>query len=131
MELASPSMLGVVISDGTGTGLLGFKLTDSLKLGEWYSVKLDLDRDKNLKVFLNDDLVVDARDERMNYLISDIAVGTGFAKLRPFDGEIAGFNLSYSLFGNNWRTTGLMFFYLLVIALCINIAFCAPKRGRV
>lgn len=125
MELALPSTLGVVISDGTERGYVDYIITYSLRIKEWYSLRLNIDINKRIKVFLNDNITVNVKDRRMNFLISDIAVGTGFSRSRPFDGEINNFNLRYSLFKENeyWRRAGfvLLFFYLLIISFYVSL----------
>ncbi len=125
MELASPSSLFMAVGDGTETGLVGYLITDSLKLGEWYSVRLRIDKHKNIKVLLGDEIVVNVRDNKINYFINDIAVGTGFAKTRPFDGEIKDFSLRYSFYKENdeWKSVAaiFLFFYLLIISLSVNV----------
>jgi len=46
---------------------------------------ITITRDKRLKVSLDNRTVVDSPERNIDFIVSDVAVGTGFSKTRPFD----------------------------------------------
>jgi hypothetical protein len=103
MELSPPAKMALVVRARGGMQLKprGFHLTQSFLLNEWYSVRILVDRDNRMRAWLDDVLVLDIKDVRWKYDLSDIAVGTGFSRTRPFDGEIADFTIAYTVWGRN------------------------------
>jgi hypothetical protein len=115
MELAKPSVLSLIVGSKGQDGMKGIILTDSFVFNQWYSVKIQTDKEKHLRVWLDNNLVADLFDPAMNYAVSDIAVGTGFSRSRPFDGTIRNFTISYMLI--NKRTALLQALGVLKILL--------------
>lgn len=99
MELSAPSTLFLLIGVQGPAELKAVPITQSLRLHEWYAVKIRADQKKNLKIYLNEVLVFKGTDPSIQYSISDVAIGTGFSRSRPFDGAIKNFRMEYHLFG--------------------------------
>ena len=96
MELSPPSKLSLCISDGTEAGLKGFFISD-IQVNKWYFVDISISKGKGIKVFVDNKIALNKKDSDINYAISDIAIGTGFGKSRPFYGEITDFSIDYKL----------------------------------
>ena len=62
-----------------------------------YPIVISVDRNNKLKVMIGS-WSGEATDNNLRFEISDIAIGTGFSKSRPFDGVISDFSLEYSLY---------------------------------
>ncbi len=101
MELSEPSTLGLVIKNNNNEGYRGFNVTDKLQLNRWYFVKVKIDTNNHIIVILDNETIIDAIDPGIDYDISEIAIGTGFSKSRPFNGELSKFNISYTLLKKN------------------------------
>ncbi len=71
-------------------------LTDA-KRGATYSVDIKIDKNKKLKVWINNRLVLDITNKNLRYIVGDIAVGAGANKKRGFNGEIKDFNIEYKI----------------------------------
>lgn len=125
MELAQPSKLGLIIGYKNAEGVKGFVLRRSLQLKQWYSVNINISRDKHLRVLLNNVAVVDLKDSAINYDISDVAIGAGFSKKRLFKGEIVNFDLKYKFAEKDpVRTNGAL---IVEIILSIILVFISKK----
>jgi hypothetical protein len=120
MELVHPSLLGVIVGARNSQGFKGFLVTKSLELDSWHSVRLSIDKRTRLKVFLDGVKRIDASGEPLKYAVSDIAIGTGFDKTRPFNGELADFNLEYGLYKRN-STIGNMITLIQAILLALTL----------
>jgi hypothetical protein len=71
---------------------------------------------------LDDVEVSSFKDPLTDYQISDIAVGTGLSKSRPFDGAVSNFTMEYTLFDRN-RLIVRMILLGKMIGLCGVVAF--------
>lgn len=122
MELSEPSTLGLVIKSKNKEAFRGFYLTRELQLDKWYFVDLKININKHLIVLLDNKTVIDEVDPNFDFDISEIAVGSGFSKTRPFDGEISKFEIRYSIFKKN----DLLFLLLTVlkILLILSLILC-------
>ena len=133
LELAKPSTLALVVGSSGPEGLKGFILTRSLQLDRWYSVDITITRDKRLKVSLDNRTVVDSPERNIDFIVSDVAVGTGFSKTRPFDGVIEGFSITCRFFEKRYGVERLllMFKMILISGLVCLILFllAAPQAS--
>jgi len=98
IELGPPFLFGFMLSDGTGHGVVGYLITDHLTLKEEHEVRIIVDKEKNVKAWFNGELLVDKKSQPVSFLINDIAIGTGFSKIRPFCGQIKDFSLTYTIY---------------------------------
>jgi hypothetical protein len=98
MELVPQSRLGLVAGSSNKEGYRGFIVTESLKLNQWYFVKIAIDSSNHLTVALNNDIYVKETAHDLNFAVSDIWVGAGFDKNRSFKGAITDFNLGVKVF---------------------------------
>lgn len=139
LELAKPAKLAFVISERAGTGVnpRGLYLTQRLEPGKWYTVRLRIDPANRFQAWVNDFSVIDIEDATWAYAVSEVAVGTGFNRTRPFHGKVEDFSLrfgiwkpkAYSLFPLLFFRS---FFTLLAAVLAILLCFDFVKwAGRV
>ena len=135
LEVAPPARLALVVGSKNPQGMRGFLLTEDLQAHRWYSVRLSIDRNQRVVVFLDQDPVLDIQDELLDYEISEVGVGTGFSRSRPFKGELADFQLEYRL----WRRISLApgaevglwaVLFILGAAMTWNLPRAAKLRGR-
>ena len=103
MELAEPSTLGLIIKNKNKDGLRGFYVTQALQLGKSHLISVKIDMNKHLTVLLDNENVLDVVDPNIDYDISEIAVGSGFSKSRPFDGELSNFEVKYSFYKKRYK----------------------------
>jgi hypothetical protein len=121
MEVALPSTLGLVIGGKTPSGFIYVIVTESLEANRWYSVQLSIDSNNHIQVMLDNAIVASLVDERIDYEVSDIAIGAGFSKTRGFDGAIKDFSIEYESersFDKMYLTIGL-FIGLIVLFLIL------------
>ena len=136
MEVALPSTIALVIGRKTSSGFIAVNVTGSLEENRWYSVKLSIDRAKHIQVVLDNDIVASLDDGRIDYEISDIAIGSGFSKTRGFNGAIKDFSIEYEYersFDETYLTIGL-FVGLVVLFLILffkEILLVAKRIGRI
>ena len=111
LELAEPSSLFLVFSCRGMEVQKRIPVTHSLLPQEWYGVKIRVDRYGGVEIFLNEVLFYRERHPSIQLAMSDLAVGTGLSKSRPFDGVIRNFSLDYRLLRPR---TALPFFISLI-----------------
>jgi len=95
MEISPLGELGIAIGDGSETGFRGYPLNTILDINKMYKINVAINRHKRITVKINNKKMLDLYEKDLNYDLSDIAVGTGFSKLRPFHGQISDFNMKY------------------------------------
>ncbi len=98
MELSEkePASIYLIVGESkSSAGFRSFKLADGVLSSGWHSVSVNIDRTNRVRGYFDGKKAIDARDKNLSYLISEIAVGTGFSKSRRFDGSISNFNLEY------------------------------------
>ena len=93
MELSSPAALALIIKRGYLDTVSGMYVDQGIEAGKWYRVAIEVDRFRNLRVSLNDNMAVNQRVPDLACAFSDVAVGTGFSKTRPFNGTISNFSI--------------------------------------
>jgi len=93
LELSSPATLAIIIKHGYLDTVSGMYVDQGIEAGKWYRVIIEMDRLNNLRVSLNDNIVINQRVPDMACAFSDVAVGTGFSKTRPFNGIISNFKI--------------------------------------
>lgn len=75
-------------------------------------------------MFLNDNIVLCDKEQRIEYDICEIAVGAGYSKTRRFDGQISDFELYYR--GYDIRgfikaiDSFLSLIFLLIVSFCVK-----------
>lgn len=100
LELAPPSTLGLVVQQKDTHVPFGVILANSCVLNEWYHITISIDKNRRVRISINDFPVIDSKDMpigEIDYKISDIAIGSGFSKTRDFDGALADFSFEYRL----------------------------------
>jgi hypothetical protein len=122
LELAEPAIAAVIIGRRGQQGFKVLTLTPAIELDRWYAVRIAADRDKRVKVYLDDQLVAEESDARFRYDASDIAVGTGYSRTRPFDGTVRNFTMTFQPvverpFGREALTAVRVFFLLVIVTL--------------
>jgi len=132
MELGGSSgkSFGLVIGDKK-KDCRGFLITSNLILGRWYDVRVNIDRNKDIRVYLDNIAVIDESLEEINYDLSDIVIGTGFSRTRPFDGEIKDFSISGVLFYRLLPVTALLLAQLLAGLLFLISLFLVRMQAAV
>lgn len=135
LELAGPSTLGLVVGNEEARpgGFKGYILTRSIQPGKWYTVGITITRNKRLRVSIDNTTVVDSLERGLGFSLSDIAVGTGFSRTRPFDGSIEDFSMTYRFFRKNYsmQRAFLMFKIVLISGLVglILVSLPTPQAG--
>ena len=94
LELSKAKTLGLVIN--SRDGLKGFPVLSEVKFNKLYDLKIKINKD-NLVIFIDGLEVLNVIDDSLNYKISEIAIGTGFSKTRPFNGLIQNFCIDYKI----------------------------------
>src|SRR3972149_2702883 len=121
MEIAEPAILSLVVGTKNSDGYRGFLLTDSLRLNKRYSVRVLADINKHLRVWLDGLVILDIIDPNFDYDISEIAVGSGYSRTRPFDGELTNFRIKYKLFEENKNAHLTIISIKIFLILCIGV----------
>ncbi len=98
MELAEPNKLAVIVGAAGVNAWTPLSINWSIQLNRWYHVRLTMDRHQELKVYLDNVLVVKEISSSLSPTITEFALGTGYSRLRPFDGAVRDFNMSYRSF---------------------------------
>lgn len=119
MEISEPATLGIIVSTKNSEGYRWLFVTESLKLNKRYSVRVVTDINKRLKVWLDDHVVLDIIDPNFDYTLSEIAIGSGYSKTRPFDGELTNFRINYKLFKDNKKVRLTIISIKVFLILCI------------
>jgi len=100
MELSEPATLAIIIRM-KHRSLRGYDLLRDLQQQKWYPVEIDIDLNKHVTVMIDGEKVLDVIEPDIDYDISEIAVGSGFSKMRNFDGSLAEFQIHYILYKRN------------------------------
>lgn len=121
MEIAEPAILSLVVGTKNLDGYRGFLITDSLRLNKQYSVRVLIDINKHLKVWLDNQVVLDIIDPNFHFDISEIAVGSGYSKTRPFDGELTNFKIKYELIEENKKNHLTITVIKTILIFCVAV----------
>lgn len=99
MELSQPSDL-VFLSGikSTESNALTSVQIHNIQLNTWYKIDINVQKNNRATIKVDNEVIYDQFVNYMKYEITDIAVGTGFSKTRPFKGEIKEFYMKYTLF---------------------------------
>jgi hypothetical protein len=119
MELLPTGSFGMAIGAGIETGFKGYTLIPNVQKGQWYTVRVAIDKKRNIKAYINNQKTLDVSDPSIVYFIDDIAIGTGFSKTRRFHGEITDFTLQYRFFDDSLKKTIIRL--VIVGILCLFI----------
>jgi Concanavalin A-like lectin/glucanases superfamily len=122
LELAEPAIAAIIIGRREQQGFKVLTLASALELNRWYAVRIVADRDKRVKVYLDDQLVAEESDAQFRYDASDIAVGTGYSRTRPFDGTVRNFTMVFQPvverpFGKEALAAARVFLLLFLVTL--------------
>jgi hypothetical protein len=100
MELSQPSKLAFLaaVKSEDNTAFTGGWVGSSYQFNKWYKVDIAFNKNNRLIIKVDNAVVIDQYWNNMSYKISDIAVGTGYSKTRPFKGAIKNFIIIYTLF---------------------------------
>jgi hypothetical protein len=131
MELLKPSVLGLVVGC-KGNSFKGFTVTDSLKMGEEYRVNVRITQTGKVVVALNGLVLVNESAHDLEFRLSDIAIGTGMSKSRPFDGSISDFGMNCRILIKNDRLEKIlrsMEAVLLMSAAALLLILCFKQKG--
>src|SRR3972149_5946669 len=79
------------------------------------------DINKHLRVWLDGHVILDIIDPNFDYDISEIAVGSGYSRTRPFDGELTNFRIKYKLFEENKNAHLTIISIKIFLILCIGV----------
>lgn len=121
MELSKPDAVGLVIGTNNKEGYRGFHLGQIL-FNQWHKVEIKINRDKRLRAVFDDKTILDV-DPAFDYDISDIAIGTGFNKLRGFQGEIRNFSIEYKLCQRVFIFDRIVLFANILLVLSVLLLF--------
>jgi len=128
MELGGSSGESFTMVIGEKYGRVkGVVVSNHFNPGEWHSVKVCVSKDKKIEISLDGNTVVSGVYDSIDYVISDIAIGTGFSKTRPFDGQIKDFSIRYKYFDKVLPNSVLLMIKLL---LFICFMFSAIKLRK-
>lgn len=94
LELSHPNVLSLIVGNDKAAVNI-YKITDKFELNVWHKMEVNLNEDKAAEVILDGQKMLSFTDKSISYDISDIAVGTGYNKLRGFQGEIKNFHIRY------------------------------------
>lgn len=94
LELTHPNIL-ILVAGNEKSELSIYKVTDNFALNVWHRVEVNINEDKAVEVILDGQRTLSFTDKSISYEISDIAVGTGYNKLRGFQGQIKNFHIRY------------------------------------
>lgn len=121
LELGKPSALALIV----GRAEDSFFVTQTLTLGKWHEVSLDITPENHLSVVVDNVLMIDqSRD--FNYEINDIAIGSGFSETRPFIGEIRVHSLSYGFVEKNWLVIRAFASWILLVVVVFVVMLAGP-----
>lgn len=125
IELANPGVMALVVGDGTDVGYKAYICTDTLVLGRWYDVRVNIGNQSLIKVYINSINTIKVYDPAIRYSVRDIAVGAGYGRSRVFNGEISDFSLTYKLFRSHaslyWNiawAASVIVMLLIVLIIC-------------
>lgn len=125
MEISKPSALGLVVGYDMKFmkfKLRGFPIANQLKLNKKYNIKIKLDKFNHVNIYLDNELITDTSNKYINYEISDIAIGTGFSKTRPFNGRIEDFSIKYSYYKISPQLVKIYYVFLFITLFLILLS---------
>ena len=123
MELSKAGM-GILI--GTEDEYKGFTVLNKVKLDNLYDIKIKIDKKNRLTVIVDGNEELNIADKSFDYSISEITIGTGYSKTRPFHGLIKDFTIDYKILKTsfiilNVVVSGVLLLILIVLGLFIVI----------
>jgi len=102
-----------------------FLITQTLTLGDWHEVSIDITPENHLIVVLDNVLVLH-QIRNLNYEIDNIIIGTGFSESRPFIGELKVHSLTYGIMEKNYPRTLALSSWILLTAIVFIIMLSRP-----
>ena len=108
-ELTHPNTASLIIGN-VKSGIIIYKITDDLALNVWHKINIYIDENKKIEVDIDGQNKLSVVDKSIKYSISDIAIGTGYNKLRGFQGEIKKFTLEYEHYKHKFVINIIMTF---------------------
>jgi hypothetical protein len=121
MELAEPGRLTLVIGVKGLEGIKGIVITNSLLPNEWCAVQIEVDRYNQVKVHVDETLVYDHPHPSLDFSISDLVIGTGFSRSRPFDGIVKDFRFDYRILRERTLLPFLIALFRILFELAVVI----------
>jgi|SRR3990167_3451141 len=94
LELSHPNTLSLIAGNDKAAVNI-YKITDKFELNVWHKVEVNVNEDKKIEVDIDGQNMLSVVDKSIMYNTSDIAVGSGYNKLRGFQGEIKNFHINY------------------------------------
>jgi Glycosyltransferase family 87 len=132
LELSSPSTVELVVKQKDDKQPYGFILSDALKLNTWYLIRIHIDTTDRIRCYLDGTIVANTKYKelgKIEYIISEIAVGSGFNKTRIFDGEITDFAINYKL--SRQTPGGKLIIPIVIVSLLLSIlAYILPFLAK-
>lgn len=120
MELSKPFTAGLVWRENNSKRIDGVAVHLAVELNKWYDVAIILDKHKRLKVVFDGKTVYCENNRSLSVELSDIAVGTGYGRTRPFDGAVEDFTIRYDLFEESWGVAAILPWLRLIAAACFG-----------
>ena len=133
LELSAPATLCLLVGHSTARKIgdeRTYPLLSDLQLHHEYSIDIQSDQNGFLNVAIDGAPKIRADmntlDGRLaNFDISDIAIGTGFSKARPFDGALQDFRIHYQLLDKSqaahWIKNGIECVLLFTLTVLLGI----------
>jgi len=120
LELSHPNTLSLIVGNDKAAVNI-YKITDKFELNVWHKVEVNVSEDKVAEIVLDGQKILTFTDKSISYDISDIAVGTGYNKLRGFQGEIKNFHINYERYQRVFIFELIVFLTNLLVVITVLI----------
>ena len=116
----SGKVLALIVGARNATGYVPYIITDSLDTTQPHLLELHIDNANRVSISVDRQEVVTSVTPELDYAISDIAVGTGLSKMRPFSGRITDFSYAYAYYEKS-NVSGYLAFARIILGTLILV----------
>jgi hypothetical protein len=125
----SPGMVGLIVSTYEKWQFIPISI--AILPNSTHTIDITIDEQNRVRVILDGQVAVDEVIPELSYRLSDIVVGSGFSKQRPFVGEIRDASVSFQIGRMRPNADGLVFdleMSLIAIVLICLYFLIGPER---
>lgn len=101
LELLKPSDADLIIGCNNKSGRRYIDIASDISINKLHSINIVLDANKQLRVTLDNLLLVNKSASEFDFILKELSVGRGFSKDTSFSGRISDFNILYTFYKSN------------------------------
>ncbi|MDR3560647.1 MAG: hypothetical protein P4N59_04265, partial [Negativicutes bacterium] len=124
-ELDSSGVLGVVVGTDQPQSPASARISNSIKLGQWYNLTIEALNRGFVRVRLEDHDLVSISGSHVAFKTDDFKIGVGFNEERVFRGDISDVRVDVSDVGSFWFGKSIYWSLLIVSVVILGVLISA------